>query len=192
MEKTLITTESWRLLDGARAGKKETREMFKYVHVDQERDAIIATNGRVMIKLPGDAISYNVKSGTYRVESAKKYDKNFYELILSPEDIQYPEWWKVFPVDVDPLADVRRSGKVEIEKDLFSCTLALVEIYRSTGYALSVEYLQLLGKAGHVYWEYARHEKAVYLKTAGATMAEVLIMPLRVPELPEKSQNTEA
>jgi len=191
MEKTLVTTESWRLLDGARAGKKETREAFQHIHVDQERDAVIATNGRIMVKLPCDAIACNVKSGTYRVESAKKYEKDFYELILSPENIQYPEWWKVFPVDVDPLADVRRSGNVEIEKDLLSCSLALVEIYRFTGYALNVEYLQLLGKAGHIYWKYARCEKAVYLKTTGATMAEVLIMPLRVPELPEKSQNME-
>ena len=95
MKKALMTKENWSLLNACRADKSECREALKNINITDQH--VEATNGRIAVRFKIEALSLpNMETGVYKVISAAKYDKMFFELILEHDpEAQFPDTKKV-------------------------------------------------------------------------------------------------
>lgn len=163
MEKKLIATKAWRVLDAVRAEKDETREVMMMICVTTEY--IAATNGCILVTLPLEVMAAT-DPGTYEIHSAKKYDKTLTELVLERrDDVRYPEVEHVIPAELPTSAQVApeirlvpETGKGSAAINAMILTRAAIQLYQITGDAFNTCYLAALLPLGRAWTVHYKEE----------------------------------
>jgi len=147
METITMTKQAWKMLDGARAGEKESREVLRALYISAARE-VVSTNGRMLVKLKAGEVHLpdNTPAGAYEIVAEGKPDKaGFVMLSVRALDVQYPDIEKVIPA----------AGKVEDQTEILvpdnakkyalEMSSAVIQLYRHTESAFNFEYLTVLG-----------------------------------------------
>ena len=180
MRKALMTKENWGLLNACRAEKSESREALKNINITDQY--VEATNGRIAVRFKIEALSLpNMETGVYKVISAAKYDKMFFELILEHDpEAQFPDTKKIFPENAT--AGAMRTFEILPERTAKqSISGAIIYLYQLTGNGYSAANLAKVAKLS-AYWKVYNQgkDKAVYMLAMENSAPEVLIMPFKL------------
>jgi len=178
MEKILMNTKDWKLIDQVRAGKNEGRDQLRNINITA--DHIEATNGRIAVRLNRAEVSIGEdasKNGVYEIIVAKKYSKTLTELILErTKNVQYPDINKVWPdISGKPTLNVLITSE---KKSTFNITGVIIKLFEHTGNGYSSEYLRLLSHFDKTWCAYNMGKnRAVLLKD---DKIQILIMPFDI------------
>ena len=145
--KTIMLHKSaWKLLDGARNKKDSTCEARENIYIDAA--GITVTNGRMLVQLDADQAGGigALEPGAYEIiAEGKPGGAGYMELVISPSDLQFPDYKRVIP-EAGPAAELRNiTIPASPKKDPLAFTRALIDLYRHTESAFSLEWIQILG-----------------------------------------------
>lgn len=177
MEKVLIATDKWQVLNNCRADKKDSREVLQGVNISTKY--IEATDGRVAIRIDRDQASA-CNNGAYNVISARKHSQGFTELILEPSEMtsQYPDTDTVFPKDYKKDAGFLLCLEPD-KKAPGSMANAVITLFERTKNCYSTVLLARIQGLGEAWQAYNMgQDKAVYLRDTSGTV-QALILPFK-------------
>jgi len=180
MEKVLMNTNDWKLIDKARAGKNEGRDRLKNINITSNH--VEATNGRVAVRLDRAAISIKKdsgKRGPYEIITAKKYSATFTELTLErAEDVQYPDINQIWP---DIYGKATQEITISPDKvSTTSLTSAVLGLFKLTGNGYAAGYLGLISHYDRVWRAYNIGENKPVVMVSEDV--QIVIMPFKINE----------
>ena len=180
MYKLNIRSQDLKALQAFLAGKKESREALKALHITPEY--IEATDGCALLRIGREMAPGDMPAGVYTIASVKKIGAGISEVILDVLDAQYPATDNVIP----KLAHVSGIAiAFPVLDDDMSITRAVVKLFQHTGNAYAYGMIErLAGLTGSWTTEKAVTDKAArldYTDAAGVTYIAV-IMPLSMKD----------
>ena len=177
----MLHKNAWKMLDGARSTKDETREALENIFIDAA--GITVTNGRMLVTLNADQAGGigALTPGAYSIIAESKPNKDGYmELIISSSDLQFPDYKRVIP-EAGPAAELKPvTIPASLKKDPLAMTRAVIDLYKHTESAFNIEYVAILGLFNDT-WHVNKpgKDKAARLTALGAL---AILLPFKINE----------
>lgn len=145
----MLHKNAWKLLNGARNKKDSTREALENIYINAA--GITVTNGRMLVTLDADQAGVEggintLEPGAYSIiAEGKPGSAGYMDIIISPSDLQFPDYTRVIP-EAGPAAELKNiTIPASPKRDALAFTRALIDVYRHTESAFSLEWIQVLG-----------------------------------------------
>lgn len=180
MEKVLMSTDQYKLVQSIIPGKDEHREQLKGINLTDKH--IEVTDGRMALRLRRDCLSLPDLRGVYKIISAVKFNKTFTELVIEKqEEAQYPDMDAIWP-SVPRVDDCINIEILPEKTALLSISSAMVRLFKYTESAFCHEYIARLAALACCWKVYksGKDKQALFISECGR--AEVVILPFKWEE----------
>lgn len=167
IQKLVIPSNNFKLLEGCKADTKDGREALTYLNF-REGGIIEATDGRILVRTKLDI---SIPAGVYRIIGTEKNSKTTYLLTLESVDINYPNTENVIPKETE-----EKLSLLIQKKQVHACTI--VRIYNFNKSVVSEKYLETMGELNTEWNVFKTEASRALLFKPNAYETTVVLMPL--------------